>query len=120
MDHIMSTRQNVIQKFLSEYVPELINIVESYLNGKISHGQIYDYTCDVIDSWHKLGDVINKEVYEENEEQFWAILWTTQVLASERHWKDGLPQKELPVLLNVIKKSKKLPKGYEGKRPCQK
>ncbi len=106
-----------IEQFIAEYRLELISRIQSYLEGGVSHGDMFDYTCEIIDRWHELPDDVRNAPYAEREKQFWTAIWTIQALASENHWADGLPQKEFPKVMKVLAGKEKFPKYCDGGRP---
>ena len=105
-----------IHDFINVQRPKLIKYLKSYLSEKISHEEMQDYINYVFNEWEKLN--LNKQdSYAKNESAFWCTIWSTQHLADEEHWTDGITQRDLKELLRIIESQTPLPNGYIGKRP---
>ena len=102
--------------FIQKETKELIASLSGYLGQKISHGEIQAYIDRIFDKWEKVNIEVSSP-YSPGEIEFWCSVWSTQHLASEDHWNDGVSQKELGILLKVLKGESPLPQGYEGRRP---
>jgi hypothetical protein len=102
--------------FIHEETKELIARLSGYLEQKISHSEIQAYIDRIFDKWEK-ENIEERSPYTPGEKEFWCSVWSTQHLASEDHWTDGVSQNELGLLLKVLKRESSLPQGYEGRRP---
>lgn len=116
MDH-ETGRQ--VDEFVRRHATLLIGRVRDYLAGRTSHADVYDLTCQIIDEWMSLGPRVDRVPQTNREIALWATLWTTQVLASDSHWRDGIPQRELPSLIDALEKGAYVPDGYHGNRPAR-
>ncbi|MHC4649180.1 MAG: hypothetical protein ACYTBJ_27330 [Planctomycetota bacterium] len=106
-----------MDKFLSMFRPKLVRAAESYLAKETSHKQVTDYAWGIIKAWSTLEPAAKEGLYLEGERAFWATIWALIHLANEEHWRAGVPQKELPGLLEILKSGADLPPGYDAKRP---
>ncbi len=95
---------------------EFISILSGYLNQEITHIKIQAYIDRIFDKWENL-NIDEGTPYSKGEKEFWCSVWSTQHLASEDHWKDGITQVDLGLILKVLKGQSVLPSGYTGKRP---
>ena len=116
MDH-ETGRQ--VDEFVGRHATLLIGRVRDYLAGRTSHADVYDLTCQIIDEWMSLGPSVDHVAQTSRETAFWATLWTTQVLASDSHWRDGIPQRELRSLIDALEEGGCAPDGYHGDRPAR-
>ena len=94
----------------------LITQLEDYLAGRLSHEDIqtrveqHFKAWDTDAAWHAAP-------YAPGERAFWCALWTAQHLADDEHWKDGLPQRDLLVIIDALRHNRELPVGWQGRRP---
>ena len=113
----MNDTEKRLTEFLDEHRAQLRDNVKSYLSSKISHSDISIYAWKVIDDWAVIKEQVKSEPYIKGEQAFWACIWSIIHLANEEHEKDGLPQRELPKLLESMVSGGDLPEGYKAQRP---
>ncbi len=102
--------------FVQEETKQLVAQLSGYLSQKVTHEEIQSYVESVVERWEKLNQEPNGP-YSEGEKELWCALWSIQHLASEDHWSEGVTQKDLGFLLNVLRGESVLPPEYVGKRP---
>ncbi len=94
---------------------ELVKILECYLAGACSHSTVQEKINQIFNKWEMVTD--KESTYQKHEETFWCAVWTSQHLASEDHWQNGITQKDLPTIVRLLKENSELPNGWSGKRP---
>ena len=94
----------------------LIAQLDDYLAGRLSHAAIQNHVEHHFRAWD--ADTSWRATpYASGERTYWCALWTAQHLADEEHWRDGLPQRDLSVLIDALRHRRELPDGWQGRRP---
>ncbi len=104
------------QKLVKTNRIELANVIEKYLATSIEHAEAQHHVNQVFSNWENEKFPASSPMVD-GEKEFWCAIWATQHLATSDHWADGVTQKELDLLLNVLKGVEVLPESYEGLRP---
>lgn len=94
---------------------ELSVLIEMYLQSKISHEDLYEYSWETINFFSDHRDAL--PLYHENEKPFWYAIWQLQHLADEEHQQNGVLRKALFEINMYLKNQKKIAENYEGRRP---
>jgi len=113
----MNDAEKILTEFLDKHRIQLADNIRRYVSTEISHKNVVTYAWKVIDDWSTTDERVKSEPYMKGERAFWACIWSIIHLANEEHWKDGLPQRELPKLLEIMISNQDLPDGYEARRP---
>jgi hypothetical protein len=103
--------------FIENRAERLTLSVKEYLEGVHSHQYMREMAWQTIEEWQAI-DVQTKSMpYVNGEKAFWAIVWSLVHVTDEEHWTDQVPQRELPVLVEIVERRGDLPFGYDAKRP---
>jgi hypothetical protein len=105
-----------VKQFVNEYTGELARVLSEYLSEKIGHEDVQQFVDSVFLAWERESER-EIEPIAVGEKEFWCAIWSAQHLATADHWADGVTQRELGVLLKVLRNEEPLPVGYEGRRP---
>jgi hypothetical protein len=84
-------------KVTFEVQKELIEKLEAYLAGSLSHEDIQKL------AWNYASH--SPKVPNAKESNFWATVFSITHLADEQHWHDGCTERDLAVLCHELKKS---------------
>ena len=101
---------------LQGQIDELADHLERYVAGELSHTALHEHIERHFRAWEQ-DAAWQASPYAAGERAYWCAIWAAQHLADEEHWRDGLPQKEFPLLLPLLRHRGDLPKGWEGRRP---
>jgi hypothetical protein len=106
-----------IQTFIENYKKTLMDMINGYLSGTVTHERIRNYVWDIIDDWLSKKNKLKSEPVAPGEREFWAAVWMIQHIADQEHWEEGLPQKYFPELLTYLNGHQEMPDTYSGGRP---
>ena len=82
------------------------NIAESYgRQTKKDRANFISYALGSVVAFLDVVKYLYPKINTTNEKEFWCSVWSTQHLATEDHWIDGVAQKELGLLLKVLKQA---------------
>jgi hypothetical protein len=105
-----------IQKFVNINRIALANVIEEYLATNLGHAEVQRQVDQVFSNWETEKFPASSPMAD-GEKELWCAIWATQHLATSDHWADGITQKELGLLMKVLKGVEALPASYEGRRP---
>lgn len=104
------------QQFVEKTKPRLTSVLNNYLAGKILHEDVQKFIDGVFVDWEHNVERTPQPMLGE-EKVLWCSVWAAQHLATKDHWVDGVAQREIGLLLKVLKGEEPLPEGYESRRP---
>ena len=85
-------------KIAQRQIEELIEKLEAYLSGSVTHDTISSYAWALSDQ--------SPQKPEESEKVYWSTIFGIIHLADAEHWKDGCTQRDLGELCNKLKQTK--------------
>lgn len=97
-----------VQDFIDKNSRRLANVLGEYLTSNLHHDDVQEHVNCILADWDRLAKK-SSTPFVEGEKAFWCAMWSTQHLASEDHWNEGVAQRDLAQLLAVLNGKESLP-----------
>jgi len=94
---------------------ELKKIIKQYFQGSQTYKDLYAFAWKKIESCEKKESLFNGNPKDAGE--YWYAIWQIQHLADLDHKKEGILDKELAYIIDMLEERKSLPKDRYGTPP---